>query len=322
MISFSSSWNCSCQTTDPNSPDLIGTYNTAGTQFDVFVNDDLCYLAKGDEGIDVVNVSDPYNPELIHNIPADNSYNLKVRDGLIYAICNNNLQIYDHGYDYDEDGIPDGKEINVFFTDPDSNDTDTDKLTDFQEIYEYFTNPLQNDTDDDFLDDYEEIFTYFTDPNNSDSDSDGLLDGNEISIHITNPLLNDTDSDEMSDGWEVQYGLDPNSNIDKNLDEDDDLLENYLEFQYSTNVLELNKHDMQLLSKKNLFLKSIIISLAKILFMKVLLFERKTSIWFLSTRFFSSLKNAPNCNSNIKKIIFLLIWLNSSFSWSLNGISW
>jgi hypothetical protein len=49
------------------------------------------------------------------------------------------------GIDSDGDGLPDGREILVFGTDPEIADTDNDGLSDFEELYRYGTDPLNPD---------------------------------------------------------------------------------------------------------------------------------------------------------------------------------
>lgn len=118
-------------------------------------------------------------------------------------------------------------------THPQDPDTDDDGLLDGEEVNIYFTDPLEEDSDSDGLLDGEEVNIYGTDPLNEDTDSDGLSDGDEVNIYGTDPLSGDTDSDTMPDKWEVDNLLDPLVN-DTALDPDNDLLTNILEYQHST----------------------------------------------------------------------------------------
>ena len=118
-------------------------------------------------------------------------------------------------------------------THPQNNDTDTEGLLDGEEVHLYFTNPLLIDTDSDGLSDYDEVMIHFTDPLQADSDSDGISDYDEIHTHGTDPLNEDTDSDTMPDGWEIDNLLDPFTN-DTALDPDNDFLTNIEEFQHGT----------------------------------------------------------------------------------------
>ena len=160
--------------------------------------------------------------------------------------------------DTDLDGLIDGEEVNTHNTDPTQEDTDLDGLIDGEEVNTHDTDPLNSDSDSDTMPDGWEvdnlldpntndgdldpdndllinIFEYGnnTNPQNPDTDSDGLLDGEEVNTHNTDPLLEDTDSDAMPDGWEVDNLLDPNTN-DGDLDPDNDLLTNILEYENNT----------------------------------------------------------------------------------------
>jgi hypothetical protein len=96
-------------------------------------------------------------------------------------------EVYDPSLDSDGDGLPDGDERTVTFTDPSNPDSDGDGLPDGLEVYSYKSNPL-----------------------NRDSDGDGLIDGQEIGGQVrTDPLRSDTDGDGISDGEEVNNGTDP-----------------------------------------------------------------------------------------------------------------
>ncbi|QHI70825.1 S8 family serine peptidase [Tichowtungia aerotolerans] len=148
--------------------------------------------------------------------------------------------------DSDEDGMPDGWELDngFVYTDPADGavDSDTDGLTNLQE-YLNGTDPWDDDSDDDGLLDGVEI-TDGTDPLDADSDDDGILDGDEISQGI-NPNNPDSDGDGMPDGWEVKYGLNPaqyNADGDEDKNEDGDLapdgLTNTEEYQNGTDPLD------------------------------------------------------------------------------------
>jgi hypothetical protein len=96
-------------------------------------------------------------------------------------------EVYDPSTDSDGDGLPDGDERTVTFTDPNNRDSDGDGLPDGLEVYSYRSNPTMRD-----------------------SDGDGLIDGQEIGGQVrTDPLRSDTDGDGISDGEEVGNGTDP-----------------------------------------------------------------------------------------------------------------
>ena len=78
--------------------------------------------------------------------------------------------------DSDDDGLPDGYEVNTSSTNPNDSDSDDDGLADGYEVNTSTTNPNDADSDDDGINDGYEVNALSTDPNDSDSDDDGLLD--------------------------------------------------------------------------------------------------------------------------------------------------
>ena len=110
-----------------------------------------------------------------------------------------------HNSDTDGDGLPDGYEILVTYTDPVKPDSDNNDINDGDE-----------DFDEDSLTNLEE-YILTTDPWNEDSDGDGLKDGEEINTYGTDPLKKDTDDDDLEDGDEIYLGTDPtNPDTDEN----------------------------------------------------------------------------------------------------------
>ena len=161
--------------------------------------------------------------------------------------------------DYDNDGLTDGDEVNIYNSNPASVDSDKDGITDNDEVNIYNTHPSLADTDNDGLSDYEEINNGSTDPLDPDSDNDGMYDGWEIDNNF-DPSVNDGFSDRDNDGLlnnqEFLAGTDPNSSdsdndgmpdkweLDNNTkatvsdstdDPDNDGLDNFDEFGNSTN---------------------------------------------------------------------------------------
>lgn len=117
--------------------------------------------------------------------------------------------------DTDNDGIPDGIEVNYFnLTRGISNttianlqylndsDVDDDNVPDGLEL-RIGTDPLNNDTDGDGLLDGEEL-EIGSHPLIPDTDGDGLLDGEEVHVYGCSPLRMDTDNDGLTDSMEVQ----------------------------------------------------------------------------------------------------------------------
>jgi len=178
--------------------------------------------------------------------------------------------------DCDNDGLLDGEEINIYFTDPLNQDTDGDRLSDKFEVDNNFDpltpltpaelasdwdndgmsnkfeldfrlNPFDasdanEDKDNDGLTNLEE-FQYGTNPNYSDTDGDRLPDKREIEFGL-NPLVYasyeelqaDYDEDGLPTYWELDWELDPFDPTDALLDPDGDGLTNLEEFQYGTYV--------------------------------------------------------------------------------------
>ena len=84
--------------------------------------------------------------------------------------------------DADGDGVADGDEVNIYFTDPWVWDTDGDGISDGEELFGIMTNPLVWDTDGDGISDGEELFGIMTNPLVWDTDGDGLGDGQTVVV--------------------------------------------------------------------------------------------------------------------------------------------
>ena len=101
----------------------------------------------------------------------------------------------------DNDGLPDGYEVNTLGTNPLYSDSDDNGTLDDQE-----------DFDDDSLSNYNE-YLHGTDPFKTDTDGDGLSDYTEVTVvygtQHTDPLDEDTDGDTLSDGDDVALGFSP-----------------------------------------------------------------------------------------------------------------
>ena len=137
-----------------------------------------------------------YSPTMDHYYSSAGPYTIRLRiqndrnDWSEWA--SSILHIFDSTGDYDNDGIPNGYEV-------DNN-----------------INPMQNDSgvdsDNDGADNVSE-YTNNTDVNDADTDNDGMSDGFEID-HNLNPNGDDSsvdeDNDGLSNGYEAFYGTDPN----------------------------------------------------------------------------------------------------------------
>ena len=161
--------------------------------------------------------------------------------------------------DYDNDGLLDGDEINLYHSNPASTDSDGDGISDGDEVNLYNTHPDSADTDNDGLSDYEELNNGVTDPLNPDSDNDTMYDGWEIDnnfdpsvddgsldrdndgvpnnqefLNKTDPDNPDTDNDGLPDIWEIDNMTNPIVNDSAN-DPDNDGLDNFAEYSNLTN---------------------------------------------------------------------------------------
>ena len=167
------------------------------------------------DGVEIL--TDETNP----NNAADD--NIAANDDDEDGLTNGEEEVYGsdpNDSDSDDDGLPDGYEVNVVGSSPTDEDTDDDGLNDYVEANITNTEPNNPDTDGDQLNDGEENNTYFTDPLNPDTDGDDLTDYYEINLNSSDPLDPDSDDDGLDDGEEILvHGSDPNDT-----DSDDDLL--------------------------------------------------------------------------------------------------
>ena len=126
--------------------------------------------------------------------------------------------------DTDDDGLPDGLEVNGYGSNPlwadpdedgdgwywfqDCQDDDSERAPLLAESLDNKDNDCDDKVDEDFYDldsdldglgDYDEYHNLSTNPNNPDSDEDGMSDGKEVIETGTNPLVFDHDRD--NDGF-------------------------------------------------------------------------------------------------------------------------
>ncbi len=130
--------------TDPNNPDTDG--DGAGDRFEVIWNFDPNDPNDGDDDPDLDGLTN-VEEEQAGTIPLD--------------------------ADTDDDGLDDGREVNVEGTDPNDSDSDDDGLSDFDEIEVHGTDPLDADTDDGGINDGAEIDAG-TDPFDPNDDQQAL----------------------------------------------------------------------------------------------------------------------------------------------------
>jgi hypothetical protein len=83
--------------------------------------------------------------------------------------------------DLDADNYPDAAELEVGL-DPTNPDTDGDGVADGDEANIYFTDPFTADSDGDGLVDGDELFATSTDPLVWDTNGNGVSDGEELPL--------------------------------------------------------------------------------------------------------------------------------------------
>ncbi|MEA2070329.1 MAG: hypothetical protein U9O98_03470, partial [Asgard group archaeon] len=218
--------------TTKSNPTLIAQ-DTFTSVKSCYVEADFLFMARGDEGLEIFDISDFQNVESVgsYRLTSGSFEEMIVENGTIYAATGKGGLVI-LKFDTDGDGITDPVERKYYSTDPTLADTDDDGLTDPQEIFTHYTDPINNDTDGDMLLDGDEI-DQETDPFDPDSDDDGLTDGEELLIHATDPLDPDCDDDGLLDGEEINHSpqLDPFDS-----DTDNDGLDDYEEiYDYGTN---------------------------------------------------------------------------------------
>ncbi len=216
---------------------VLGSYDTDGTASGVFVNGNFAYIADGNNGLVVLNISTPSAPSLAVHVPtAGTASGVFVSGGYTYVSEGSaGMEIFSILPDTDADGLADAWELQYFSSLAQSatNDPDSDGIINRGE-YLAGLNPTNSDQDaDGLIDGTQEVRIYNTDPRLADTDTDGLVDGYDGVVSTnwyaagvdanhngfvdgeldagteTDPTLADTDGDGMNDGWEHRYGLDP-----------------------------------------------------------------------------------------------------------------
>ncbi|HOK23354.1 MAG TPA: hypothetical protein PLY38_04165 [Candidatus Hydrothermia bacterium] len=77
---------CIIDVSDLDSLNVVGTYDTRGYAQGIWVEGNLCYVADREGGLVVFDIQDPSNPLLCAIFDTPYSYNVKVREGLIYVV--------------------------------------------------------------------------------------------------------------------------------------------------------------------------------------------------------------------------------------------
>ena len=84
--------------TEPTSPIAVGHYSTpGGLGYNLFVEDRRAYLANGNWGLDVIDITDPTSPFSLGSfVPSSGSfYDVAVVDKVAYIAANDGLHVID-----------------------------------------------------------------------------------------------------------------------------------------------------------------------------------------------------------------------------------
>jgi len=141
--------------------------------------------------------------------PDGESRAILYKDGYLYLVDHHSgLWCLEH--DCDEDELYSRREYEVG-TPQDNPDVDLDNLLDGPEVEIYHTDPFSNDSDSDTMPDGWEV-EYGLDPlvDDAHEDADGDTLDNLFEYELgTSPTLVDSDRDSYSDDWEYENGYDP-----------------------------------------------------------------------------------------------------------------
>jgi len=82
---------------DPEVPETIGSIDPGGNCWEVWVYDQIAYLACGDSGVQIVDCTIPHAPSLIDSYPGNDCFGIQYHEGqgYIYASDNDGLMIID-----------------------------------------------------------------------------------------------------------------------------------------------------------------------------------------------------------------------------------
>ncbi|MHA1457477.1 MAG: hypothetical protein ACTSR5_16135, partial [Promethearchaeota archaeon] len=212
-----------------SNPTVINSFSDTGDALSLFVNDSRLYLADGDNGLEVFDITDLGNPIKLstdldlngaQSVTVSGEVILVARDSDGLSFVQNNAGVYTLFDTFYDGGQAESVAVNnsiIFLADGYDNceiigiDSDNDNLADISEAF------------------------HGTDPFLEDTDFDELNDWSEVTIYDLNPLSNDTDNDSMNDYFEVTFELNPKDSSDTTGDPDIDELVNIRESEFNTN---------------------------------------------------------------------------------------
>lgn len=223
---------------DPSNPQLTGSVGLA-TASGIFISGSYAYVTSGAQGLQMIDISDPVNPVVVGSVDTPGlavdvyvsgsyAYIADSETGMITVPLPVEASSISLNSDTSISASLPGPFESGYYTLRVFNSGFSDEL--FGAVY------YEGDQDNDGLSDSQENASC-TDPDDADSDDDGIPDGIEdanrngvFDTGETDPCDADTDDDSMPDGWEVNYGLNPNDDMDADIDSDGDGLTNLEEF--------------------------------------------------------------------------------------------
>ncbi|MFW9923227.1 MAG: hypothetical protein ACFFDW_08085 [Candidatus Thorarchaeota archaeon] len=253
-------------TTNIMDPTLVGSSDSATSQYDVIVEDDFAYICES-WGLRIVDLSNKALPVNTHYYSSSNCKDICLRNDIAFMSSDNGIEIlnvtiksspsllttienYYGKLSLENDCLfiameDDG--LAVFNISNINSPTIIGTYYDGGQAMDVFgyngiafvadglddLEIIGPDSDNDKLADFLEINVYGTNTSNPDTDTDTITDGDEIYRYFSNPLVSDinldTDSDTLSNIEEVDvYNTDPlNPDTDNDLLEDNEEINDY-----------------------------------------------------------------------------------------------